>query len=110
MTMASSKAQQPRKRKKGESFHTDRATPAETYVRNLPGVNYLLSEVAEIVGLNSHTIRRLIKANPPRVKAPSYVGQLGKQQIYIFTEEDVEEIRSYYARKYELMGKPGPKR
>ena len=84
-------------------------SPAEAYVRSLGPGHYLLSEVAEEVGMNPHTIRRLIKADPQRVKAPSYIGELGKQQIYVFVERDLEEIREFYARRYELIGKPGRK-
>lgn len=101
----------PRRRKKGEVLTTGpRLSPAEAYVRSLPGENYLLTEVAEEVGMNPHTIRRLIKADPPRVKAPSYIGSLGKQEIYVFTAEDLAEVKAYYQRRYEMALKPGRKK
>lgn len=101
----------PRRRKRGEVLEgpPGRLSPAEAYVKSLPGTNYLLAQVAEEVGMNPHTIRRLIKAQPPRVKAPSYIGKLGKQEIYVFTDKDLEEIREFYKRRYELIKKPGRK-
>lgn len=101
---------EPRPRKKGEVVpNRGKVSPAETYVRNLPGKNYLLSEVAKMVDMDSHTIRRLIKADPQRVNAPSLIGRMGNQEIYVFTEDDVEEIRAYYERRYSVINKPGRK-
>ena len=78
-----------------------KASPAEEYVRNLNGEYYLLGEVAEIVGVAKNTLRRLIKADPPVVQAPTFTANLGKMSFYVFSKDDITEIRNYYASKYE---------
>lgn len=90
----------PTKRKPGEKIPSNntKASPAEVYVRNLNGEYYLLGEVAELVGIAKNTLRRLITTE--KVKAPSLIGSLGGMSFYIFTKEDVAEIRDYYQTKY----------
>lgn len=90
----------PQPRKKGETFTSNRVTPAEKYVRELEGEYYLLSEVAEKVGVAPGTLRRLIKSPTKKVNAPSFVGHQGAMPLYIFSKDDLEEIRTYYATRY----------
>lgn len=78
-----------------------RMSPAEAYVRALGDGYYMLSEVAEKVGVTAQTLRRLIKDPNKKIKAPSYIGQMDSMQIYVFTEEDVNEINSHYQSRYE---------
>lgn len=89
------------KRKPGELIpnNNTKASPAETYVRGLNGEYYLLGEVADILGVAKNTLRRLIHSNA--VEAPSFTGNLGKMTFYVFSKEDLEEIRTYYSNKYE---------
>lgn len=90
-----------RPRKQGETITSDRVTPAEAYVRSLGEGHYLLSEVADKVGVAPQTLRRLIKDPEKKVKAPTYIGHQGKMPIYVFTDEDVTEIAAHYSARYE---------
>jgi hypothetical protein len=76
-------------------------TPAEAYVRSLGPGYYLLSEVADKVGVASQTLRRLIKDPNKKIHAPSFVGNQGLMDIYVFTEDDVREIAAHYKSRYE---------
>jgi hypothetical protein len=89
------------KRKPGEQIPSNntKASPAETYVRSLNGEYYLLGEVADILGVAKNTLRRLVKSG--NVNAPSFTANLGKMSFYVFSKEDLAEIRQYYASKYE---------
>lgn len=80
---------------------SDRMTPAEAYVRSLGPGHYLLSEVADKVGVAGQTLRRLIKDPDKKIKAPTFVGNQGKMEIYVFTDEDVREIAAHYQARYE---------
>jgi hypothetical protein len=104
--------EKPKRRKAGESFtRADRVPPAIAYVRSLDGEFYLLSEVAEQVGVSQGTLRKLVHADPPKVSAPSYMGNQGDMNIYLFTPEDVTEIKAYFKTKYADFEKPrGPGR
>lgn len=102
----------PKRRKAGETFaRTDRVPPAVQYVRSLDGEYYLLSEVASMVGVAEATLRKLIRADPPKVEAPSFLGEQGDMKIYLFTPADVAEIKDYFHTKYQDFEKPrGPGR
>lgn len=90
-----------RPRNEGELITSDRITPAEAFVRSLGEGHYLLSEVADKVGVAQQTLRRLIRDPDKKIKAPSFIGHQGKMPIYVFTEEDVAEIRAHYQSRYE---------
>jgi hypothetical protein len=68
--------------------------PADKLVADQAGEFYKLSDVARIVGKSATTIRRLMRGN--RVKAPSYEVRQGDMVVYLFTPDDIEEIRRYY--------------
>jgi hypothetical protein len=46
-------------------------------------------------------LRRLIKDPDKKIKAPSFIGHQGKMPIYVFTDEDVNEIAAHYQARYE---------
>lgn len=69
-------------------------SPADRLVAEQSGQYYKLSEVATVVGKSSATIRRLMRMG--RVKAPSYQIRQGDMLVYLFTPEDIEEIRNYF--------------
>lgn len=71
------------------------ASPAARLVSALDGQYYLLSEVAEILGKSQMTIRRAMYNK--RVKAPSLELNQGKMKIYLYTTDDIQELRDYYA-------------
>lgn len=91
---------QPIPRKEGEIFTSKRPTPARRYIDSLDGEYYLLSEAAAMVGISQQTLRRLIRRADKTVRAPSYKGHQGKMEIYIFSAEDIEELKEYYSTKY----------
>lgn len=68
--------------------------PAKAYVRSLGIDGKLASEVADEVGCSVQLVRKLQK--DPDIKAPSLFVPYGKNKIYIYTPEDVEEIRGYW--------------
>lgn len=96
----------PQPREQGATFTSARPTPAEKYIADLDGEYYRLSEVADLVGVSPGTLRRLIKSPKKKVKAPSYEGHLGRMPIYVFSRDDLEEIRAYYAARYEGFDSP----
>lgn len=72
-------------------------TPVDRLISSLDGVYYKLSEVAEILGRSPTTIRRATKNQ--NIKAPSYQITQGKNLYYLFTPEDVEELRRHYGNR-----------
>jgi hypothetical protein len=67
--------------------------PAIAYVRSL-GMNALVaSQVADEVGCSVQLVRKLQKDDS--FKAPSFQVPYGKNKIFLYTPEDVEEIRQY---------------
>lgn len=74
--------------------HPSRLSPADRLVSELDGEFYKLSEVAEIVGVSQMTLRRLLHND--KIDAPSYQIKRGKMTIYVYTPEDIQEIKRYY--------------
>ena len=85
---------------------SDRMSPAEAYVRSLGDGYYMLSEVAEKAGVTPQTLRRLIKDPEKKIKAPSFIGNMGDMEIYVFNEDDVTEVMAHYQSRYEGFDKP----
>jgi len=73
------------------------ASPADKLISSLDGTYYKLSEVAVLVGRSDITIRRLIRKK--RIKAPSYQIRQGTSYYYLFTPEDVQELKDYYGKQ-----------
>lgn len=74
-------------------------SPADRIMADLPGVFYKLSEVAQMLNLSEVTLRRLIRKGV--TKAPSHTLRHGGMQMYLYTPEDVEELRRYYQKEPE---------
>ena len=73
---------------KGES-------PAMAYVRSLGTNAKVASEVAEELGVSTNLVRKWVK--DPEINAPTYEVPYGKNRIYLFTPEDVDELREHLA-------------
>lgn len=71
--------------------------PAMAYVRSLGMDAKVASEVAEELQVSTNLVRKWVK--DPAVKAPSYEVPYGKNKIYLFTPEDVDELRAFQARQ-----------
>lgn len=87
----------PEKDVKRGNHPTGGVSPAARLVSALDGQYYMLSEVAEILGKDPMTLRRAMYNN--RVKAPSYEVMEGKMKVYVYTAEDIAELREYFAPK-----------
>lgn len=72
-------------------------SPAARLVSSLDGQYYLLSEVADILNKDQMTIRRAMYKG--RVNAPSYEVWEGKMKVYIYTADDIQELREYFEPK-----------
>jgi len=81
----------------GEVKAETRQAPASRILEQLEGEYFSMRQTAEMVGVHIETLRRLCRT--PRVKAPSKATRQGKMVIYLFTPEDVEEVRQYFAGK-----------
>lgn len=68
-------------------------SPAARLVTNLDGKYYMLSEVAEILDKSTQTIRRSMK----KVNAPSRQVRQGGMVVYLYSEDDIQELRDYFA-------------
>lgn len=86
-----------------EAVPQTRKSPAELLLEQIPEGYMSVKDMAERYGVHVQTIRRLAKMTnndgTPRVKAPSAAIQQGGLVIYLFTEEDVEEMDAYMGRK-----------
>lgn len=71
-----------------------RISPATRILNELDGEWYTMGQTAEKIGVHIETLRRLCRTD--RVKAPSNAVQQGQLVIYLFTPEDVEEVRQYF--------------
>lgn len=69
--------------------------PAMAYVRSLGMNAQVASEVAEELGVSTNLVRKWVK--DPAIKAPTYEVPYGRNKIYLFTPEDVEELRAIVA-------------
>lgn len=73
------------------------ASPAARLVSELDGEYFMVSEVAEILGKDARTIRRAMYNK--RVNAPSYETRQGNMRVYLYTQDDIQELRDYFATK-----------
>lgn len=56
-----------------------------------------VSEVADILGVSQATLRRLTDSDA--VKAPSQEYRVGKWWVYLYTEEDVQELKEHFQQR-----------
>lgn len=77
--------------REGKISHPNKITPADRIMAEVGGDYLRLSEVAEYLGVSTKTMRRWI--GKKGVKAPSYVIEHGGMTMYVYTPEDVKELR-----------------
>jgi len=80
---------------KREGKFDRKPTPVDRLMANLDGTYYRISEVAKMLDKSSHTVRRTI--GKPGIHAPSYQVKQGGLEIYLYTPEDVEELREHFS-------------
>jgi hypothetical protein len=74
-----------------------RQSPAARILESLDGEYYSMRQTAEMCDVHIETLRRLCRTS--RVNAPSKATRIGKLVIYLFTPEDVEEVKAYFSGK-----------
>lgn len=79
-----------------EAARSDKVSPADRLVSNLEGTYYKLTEAAKIVGVSPTTLRRLMKLPNTGVKAPSFQIVQGEMLVYLFTEDDIAELKRHF--------------
>jgi hypothetical protein len=94
--------EQPKTRKavvvsKRQEHPSGGASPAARLVSGLDGQYYLVTEVAEMLGKDPMTIRRAMYSK--KVKAPSFEVKQGKMKVYLYTPEDIQELREHFSPK-----------
>ena len=72
----------------------DRPMGAQAIVSKLDGVFYTISQVSEMLDIPVSTLRKWYR-NVEELQAPSKQVKRGKMKIYLYTPEDVEELRAY---------------
>jgi hypothetical protein len=82
-----------------------RTSPAQRIIDSLDGEFYTMRQTAEMCGVHIETLRRLCRT--PRVSAPSKATKSGKMVIYLFTPEDVEEVKDYFEGRDRLVEEVG---
>lgn len=76
---------------------TQKIGPAQAYINSLGIGAKSQAQVARELGVSIVTVRKLMTV--PELNAPSYIADWGKRQIYIYTPEDVAELRAYLAKQ-----------
>lgn len=77
-----------------------RTSPVQDYVRNLGEDYKTTQEVADALGISANYVRKLAKDD--RFKAPSYVAPFGNKKVYLYTPEDVKELREYLKGQHKV--------
>jgi hypothetical protein len=75
--------------------------PIVAHVRGLDGEYYLLSEVAEQLGITVNALRALARRFPDEL-GPYGVTYLGQTKIFVFWPEDIDALRRYLATPRDL--------
>lgn len=80
--------------------------PATRFVRSLPGDYFLLREAAEATGVSQFTLRKMIADDIPNC-TPSKYAMFGKIKIYLYTRQDIENIRKYLGNRHQIFNHTG---
>jgi len=64
-------------------------------VAKLDGTYYMMSEASQITGIPVSTLRKWTRMDNPPVNAPSQEVISGQMKIYLFTPDDIEELKAY---------------
>jgi Helix-turn-helix domain len=60
----------------------------------------MLREAAEMLGISTQTLRKTVHMK--ELKAPSFWVMFGQLKIYLYTREDVEEVRAWLKAREEI--------
>lgn len=81
---------------------TRKVGPAKAYLDSLGIGAKSLLEVARELGVSANTLRKLL--GDPELNAPSYIADWGARQIYVYTPDDVAELKAYFAKQRSVEG------
>lgn len=79
----------------------EQVSPVIRYVRNLDGDYHTTGEVADELGVSDQLIRKWARQRVADV--PSYVAPFGNTHIYLYTSDDIEQLREYHDRRYKVI-------
>jgi len=80
---------------------TKRMDPSTRFVRSLEGEFFLLREAAGMLGISTQALRKTV--HDKSVAAPSFWVMFGKLKIYLYTREDVDELRAWFKAREEVF-------
>jgi hypothetical protein len=81
---------------------TRKLGPARAYLNSLGIGAKSQAEVARELDVSVNTLRKLL--TNPDLNAPSYIADWGGRQIYIYTPDDVTELREYFTKHRSVAG------
>lgn len=82
-----------------------RTSPAQRVIDKLDGEYYTMRQTAQMCGVHIETLRRLCRTD--RVGAPTKATKAGKMVIYLFTPDDVQEVKDYFNGRDRLQEQTG---
>lgn len=82
--------------------NTQKIGPARAYLDSLGIGAKSMAEVARMLGVSVRTMRELLEVE--ELSAPSYVADWGQRTIYVYTPEDVAELRAHLAKQRSVEG------
>ena len=80
-----------------------RTSPVTEYVRSLGNDYRTTQEVADVLGVSPNTVRKFAK--DPDLKAPTYLAPFGKTVVYLYTTEDVDELKAHLAKRHRVVAR-----
>ena len=91
-----------------KSTKTTNISPVTTYVRSLEGGPFITAqEVADELKISVQAVRKYAKLPKDILNAPSNYVPFGRLVIYLYTREDVEEIRVFLLKRRVVMPNMG---
>ena len=79
--------------------------PADRLLSDLDGTYYKLTEVGKLVGVSESRLRRLIRNTS--VTAPSRQIWQGGMKVFLYSPEDVEEVREHFKNHIRVEDRHG---
>jgi hypothetical protein len=87
----------PEPRNQEKFVNPGQITPADRLIADMDGVYYKLTEVADMLNVSPTTMRRLLYNR--NLKAPSFTAKQGRMRMYLYTPEDLQELREFFEKR-----------
>jgi len=78
-----------------------RMDPSTRFVRSLDGEYFMLREVAAMLGISTQSLRKTVPNKS--IEAPSFWVMFGKLKIYLYTRDDIDELRKHLEERSEVF-------